>query len=296
MNRKTQNTLILLAILILISAVGGTYDFIYQKKQLEKKSKREHELKASAVSTSELEAQLKVVKLKALTLDSVLSKRKFNIPKQLSQTDFYNFVNRASSGFSPFTHIDIEYIDRKTEKSFNCFLYKLSGAGEFNDVYRLIYAIEQSKELKKIRNMNLSASITADKDQETHYLTAFTFNVFVYFANDDRFTTSAFVENSLTPDGIYDMFYPLIRTQLPPNVDELAEVENAKLLALVPDGAYISDAKGNTFMLMEGDPVYLGYLTKIDYVTNQVTFILNKGGIIEKIFLKLEKEDNRKKK
>lgn len=296
MNRKTKNTIILLVILIVISAAGGSYSLIYQKKQLEKKSKREHELKASAVSTAELEKQLQLVKVKAMALDSILSKRKFNIPKKLSQTEFYNFVNRVSINFSPFTHIDIEYVETKSEKSFNYLLYKVSGAGEFNDVYSLIYAIEESKELKKIKNLSLAATITADKEQMSHYLVSFTFNVFVYFANDDRFTTSAFVENSLEPDGIYDMFYPLIRNQLPPNVDDLAEVETAKLLALVPDGAYISDAKGNTFMLMEGDPVYLGYLTKIDYETNQVTFILNKGGIIEKIFLKLEKEDNRKKK
>ncbi|MCU7493406.1 MAG: hypothetical protein HF312_19335 [Ignavibacteria bacterium] len=296
MNRKTKNTIILLAILIFISAAGASYSFIYQKKQLEKKSKREAELKASAVSTSDLEAQLKVVQLKAMTLDSILSKRKFNIPKMLRQTDFYNFVNRVSAGFSPYTHIDIEFIDSKPEKSFNLYSYKLSGAGEFHDVYSLIYAIEQSKELKKIKNVSLTASITADKEQVSHYLVAFSFNVSVYYANDDRFTTSNFVENSLEPGGIYDMFYPLIRTQLPPNMDDLAEVENGRLLALVPDGAYISDAKGNTFMLMEGDPVYLGYLTKIDYAQNQVTFILNKGGIVEKIFLKLEKEDNRKKK
>ncbi|MCU7494793.1 MAG: hypothetical protein HF314_11865 [Ignavibacteria bacterium] len=296
MNRKTKNTLILLAILIFISAAGGSYSFIYQKKQLQKKTKREQELKASAVSTSELEEQLKAVKIKAMALDSILSKRKYNIPKRLHQTDFYNFVNRASYDFSPYTHIDIEYADTKVEKPFNAFTYKVSGAGEFNDVYHLIYAIEQSKELKKIKNMNLSASITPDKNEVSHYLVSFNFNVHVYFANDDRFTTSSFVENSLEPGRIYDMFYPLIRTQLPPNVDDLAEVESAKLLALVPDGAYIADAKGNTFMLMEGDPVYLGYLTKIDYETNQVTFILNKGGIVEKVFLKLDKEDNRKKK
>ncbi|MGE5430794.1 MAG: hypothetical protein ACM3QX_06955 [Syntrophomonadaceae bacterium] len=296
MNRKTKNTLILLVILIFISAAGSSFSFIYQKKQLDKKTKREAELKASAISTSELEAQLKVVQLKAMTLDSILSKRKFNIPKQLKQTDFYNFVNRVSTEFSPFTHIDIEFVDSKLEKTFNLYSYKLAGTGEFYDIYSLIYAIEQSRELKKIRNMSLSASITPDKDGVSHYLVAFSFNVSVYYANDDRFSASNFVENSLQPDGIYDMFYPLIRTQLPPNLDDLAEVETAKLLALVPDGAYISDTRGNTFMLMEGDPVYLGYLTKIDYTSNQVTFILNKGGIIEKIFLKLEKEDNRKKK
>jgi hypothetical protein len=33
----------------------------------------------------------------------------------------------------------------------------------------------------------------------------------------------------------------------------------------------------------------LGYLTKIDYDNNTVDFILNKGGIIEKVTLELER-------
>jgi hypothetical protein len=73
-------------------------------------------------------------------------------------------------------------------------------------------------------------------------------------------------------------------------------VQGANLLALIPEGAFIADSKGNTYLLWEGQQVYLGYLTKIDYDHNMVSFILNKGGIIEKIDLSLEKEGvNRKK-
>lgn len=295
MNRKIKNTLVLLGILILISLIGGAVS-VYQKKKITEKDKQLITLRSNDMNPADLQMQLAEVKKKAMVLDSVLSRRKYNIPKQLMQTDFYNFVNRVTFGFSSYSHVDIEYLDRKPDKTFNFYLYKISGSGEFLDVYRLIYAIEQSRELKKIRNLSLSANIIIGEDQMPRYVVTFSFNVFVYFANDDRFTSTSFVENSLDPGGIYNIFYPLIRTQLPPNTEELAEVENAKLLALVPDGAYIADSKGNTFMLMEGDPVYLGYLTKIDYSMNQVTFILNKGGIIEKIYLKLEKEDNRKKK
>jgi len=68
------------------------------------------------------------------------------------------------------------------------------------------------------------------------------------------------------------------------------------LLALIPEGAFIADIKGNTYLLWEGQQVYLGYLTKIDYDHNTVSFILNKGGIIEKVDLSLEKEAAYKKK
>ncbi len=39
--------------------------------------------------------------------------------------------------------------------------------------------------------------------------------------------------------------------------------------------------------MQEGDKVYLGYVSKIDAEDNQVVFILNKGGIVERFTLKL---------
>jgi hypothetical protein len=44
-------------------------------------------------------------------------------------------------------------------------------------------------------------------------------------------------------------------------------------------------------LVWEGEQVYLGYLTKIDYDNNSVSFILNKGGIIEKVTLELVKNN-----
>jgi hypothetical protein len=111
-----------------------------------------------------------------------------------------------------------------------------------------------------------------------------------YFSSSDRFVTASLVENNLTTSPVYDAFYPIIRNDIPPNYDMLLDVQGAKLLALIPEGAFLSDSKGNTYLVWEGEPVYLGYLTKIDYERNKVSFILNKGGIIEKVELELEKE------
>ena len=90
-------------------------------------------------------------------------------------------------------------------------------------------------------------------------------------------------------------FYPLIRIDIPPNVDDLLDVQSAELLALIPEGAFITDSKGTSHLLWEGDKVYLGYLTEIDYDENIVQFVLNKGGIIEKITLNLEKNEKKEK-
>ena len=128
------------------------------------------------------------------------------------------------------------------------------------------------------------------------FLVNFNMEVHVYYASNDRFATTEFVENNLSTKPIYDAFYPLIRNQIAPNVDNLLDVQGAKLLALIPEGAFISDSKGNTYLVWEGEKVYLGYVTKIDYDHNIVSFILNKGGIIEKTDLELQKEDKTKNK
>ena len=107
--------------------------------------------------------------------------------------------------------------------------------------------------------------IATDKDGTPNFLVNFAMDVNVYFSSDNRFSTTKFVENNLNTSPMYDIFYPLIRSQIPPNLDNLLDVQGAKLLALIPEGAFIQDSKGNTFLLWEGQKVYLGYLTKIDY-------------------------------
>jgi len=116
----------------------------------------------------------------------------------------------------------------------------------------------------------------------------------VYFSSDNRFAPAEYVENNLAAGPVYDAFYPLIRNEIPPNVDNLLDVQGARLLALIPEGAFVADTKGNTYLVWEGEQVYLGYLTKIDYDNNTVSFILNKGGIIEQVTLQLDRNLNKK--
>jgi hypothetical protein len=291
MNRKLKSTLGLVALLILILIVGGAYILIFQRGDLNERRSKLEEMKAHSYNTADLEAQYQELEQHASVLDSVLAARKFNIPKDLSSIKFYDFVNDLSSSYSPQTTIDIEYADMKPDRNFFFHEYKLSGGGAYNDVWHLIYAIEQSKQLKKIKSVSLNNLIKTDEDGMPHFLVNFNLNVDAYYSSDSRFETSELVENNLTARPLYDAFYPLIRNEIPPNLDNLLDVQGAKLLALVPEGAFIGDSKGNTYLLWEGEQVYLGYLTKIDYERDQVSFILNKGGIIEKVDLTLDKEE-----
>ncbi len=292
MNRKTVSTLLLFVIFLVIAISGSAYTYYFQADKIETNEKTIGELKINAQNTEELELQLVDLKLKVIEMDSILGLRKYVIPTNITQSKFFRFVSDVSSSFSEHSHVNLEYVGPTEQGSFSGYSYVLKGTAEFSDLFKLVYSIEQSKELKKISKGNLTNFVEVDEDGYPHYLVNYTFEALVYFSDNDMFNSTSYTENKLNTNPLYNIFYPLIREAIPPNVDGLLDVQTAQLLALIPDGAYLSDASGNTHLLWEGDPVYLGYLTKIDYSKNEVKFILNKGGIIEKINLSIDHKNN----
>jgi hypothetical protein len=295
MEIKTKNTLIIFILFLLIAIGGGVFSFVYQSGKISDREKKIKELNLYQLDTKALTVQLENMKKRVVELDSILALRKYNIPHNLAQSRFFDFINNISYSFSPLSYVNIEYDDITYLTNYYYYTYKLSGTAEFNDLNKLVYSIEQSKQLKKIKNTSMTNFVKVDDENIPHYLVTYELNVAVYSSETDRFTTKDFKENSLTPNPLYDIFYPLIRNEIPPNTDNLLDVQNAQLLALIPDGAFLSNSNGRTYLLWEGDEVYLGYLTEIDYANNEVHFILNKGGIIDKVTLQLEKEKNQSK-
>lgn len=289
MNKKLISTLSVLALLIIILVAGGIYIFVIQKGAITERQEKLEELNKNVYDPVELNERYLNLQKRSYELDSILAHREFNIPQNISSIKFYNFINNVVANFPQITQVNVEYLRQAPAKEFFFHEYKLTGSGNFNDVFKLIYAIEQSKELKKITQLSLSNLIKTDEDQVPMFLVNFEMTAQTYFASDNRFAPAKFVENNLNTEPIYDAFYPLIRNEIPPNVDNLLDVQGAKLLAIIPEGAFVADTKGNTYLVWEGEQVYLGYLTKIDYDNNSVDFILNKGGIIEKVKLELDR-------
>ncbi|PIQ09266.1 MAG: hypothetical protein COW71_07430 [Ignavibacteriales bacterium CG18_big_fil_WC_8_21_14_2_50_31_20] len=294
MDRKIKNTIILIALLLFISVVGSVFTFFIQNGDIDLRKKRINELNLNAqnaYSTQELIVQLNTLKSRAAELDSILALRKFNIPVNLPQSQFFNFINKVSFNFAPESNINIEYKTIEQFQHYKYYKYRLFGTVFYNDVYKMIYAIEQSKELKKILSTSFDNFVKVDEEGIPQYFVTYNIECAVYYSDNDRYASSVSKENRLIPNPIYDVFYPLIRNEILPNIDGLLDVQSAQLLAIIPEGAFLVDSKGTTYLLWEGDKVYLGYLTEIDYNSNVVHFVLNKGGIIEKLTLTLEKKE-----
>lgn len=295
MSSKVKNTIIILIIFVAIFVGGGFFHFVLQKGKINDKQKKIGQLRLYQLDTDALNQQLGMLKGRVAELDSILANRKYNIPYNLTQASFFDFVNQVSFSFSQNSYVNIEFVETETSADYHIYHYTLNGISEFNDFVKLIYAIEESKQLKKVSDVDLTNNVKVEQDGTPHYLVSYKFKAKVYYSNDNRFFVKNFKENQIIPNPVYDFFYPLIRNEIPPNKDKLLDVQSAHLLALIPDGAFLSDASGNTYLLWEGDQVYLGYLTNINYQNNEVNFVLNKGGVIENYNLKLEKEKKQSK-
>ena len=289
MKRKNKTLLILIVVFVVVTVTGSIYTLAIQGKELNEKEGKLVHLRVNYSSLEALHVQLKEVEEKVTVVDSLLFSGKFTIPKNISQSRFFNFIDSYSRDYSLYTFTNTEYMNKGVENGFNYYTYKVSGSGVFENVYGLIYAIEHSKELKKIQLAEVTGTTAVDSKGIPRYLAKFSLEVKVYYSATDQYAATNYSENNLYVGGLYDAFYPLVRNEIRPNVNNLPDIQDATLISLVPQGAFVSDAQGNTLLLRKGDQVYLGYLMDIDYENETVTFVLNKGGIIEYETLKIGK-------
>jgi hypothetical protein len=298
MKRNNKSLIVLIVIFLIVTAAGSIYSLYIQRHQFNDSVTKLDHLKSNYSDVGKISAQLKIAQQKATVVDSFLFSGRFTIPRNISQSRFYNFIDSWSGDHSIYTFTNTEYQHKGVENGFNYYTYKVSGAGGFDNVYGLIYAIEHSKDLMKIQTAELVTNTIVDPKGVPHYIVKFTLLVKEYYSQSDQYAAVVYTENNLNAGSLYNAFYPLVRSEIRPNTEHLPDIQGASLISLVPQGAFIMDASGNTTLMEKGDPVYLGNLMDIDYDHETVTFVLNKGGIVEFETLKLglpnKKEGNKK--
>jgi hypothetical protein len=288
MSNTTRNALILLVFFLFFVGFGGYYVLIFQPKKIKAKQVELESLNQQFLDVKTLTAMYDSLKRESERVDSILYHMAKAIPFRYSVTDTYNDILNITKNFSRYTRVNIEYQKTETVGAASVDYFVISGQGEFEDVFRLIYELEKSRKLYKIQGLELrNATLTTGKG-DILYQVEFEIKLESYFTSDQNLALNYENIQPREIKPVRNLFFPLIRPDIPPNYDALLEVDGATLLAIIPDAVFIMDKNGNSYTLSEGDPVYLGYLTKIDYDRQQCEFLLNKGGIIEKVTLKLK--------
>lgn len=287
MSYKLRNSIALGILLFLIVGIGTyirAYNLPKKAKQIEKQIQ---EIDEELQNTPNLVNQFN--DLSALLTDT--QKRWENRNKDIPPADVtsqsYAYFSRLID-LSGEVKLDMVFQGTQPRTNYGFNAYALKGEAPFENFYRFIWYLENDRKLYKIQNLALKGLEIAPTDKEEgRIVVTFDMVVHAYFSTVAELSSSL-GERALTPNGLnVDPFAPVITSGIPPNSRTLVEIERSDLKAAIPGKAFVLDQTNTIRTLREGDEVYLGYVTKIDPEAGRMECTLNKGGIIEKVELKI---------
>lgn len=287
MSYKIRNSIVLGILLLMILGVGTyirAFNLPKKEKQIEKEIKRiDEELQ----NTPNLVNQFNDLSTTLTDTRMRWEHRNKDIPP----------VDVTSQSYAYFSHLidlsgevklDMIYNGVQNKGNYGYNVYSLKGEAPFENFYRFIWYLENDRKLYKIQTLVVKGlEIAPTEKEEGRILITFDMLVNAYFSSVSELSTSV-GERSITPTLlIVDPFAPIISSGIPPNTRGLVEVERSDLRAVIPGKAFVLDQTNVIRPLLEGDEVYLGYVTKVDQANGRIECTLNKGGIIEKVELKI---------
>jgi len=284
---KIRNSIALGVLFLLILGIGTyirAFNLPRKARQIEKDVKRiEEELQNTPNLINEFND------LSALLTDT--QKRWENRNKDIPPVDItsqsYAYFSRLID-LSGYVKLDMVYNGVQSFGNYGFNVYNLRGEAPFENFYRFVWYLENDRKLYKIQTIALKGiEVAPTEKEEGKVLVTFDMLVHAYFSSVAELSSSL-GERSITPNPLaVDPFAPVIASGIPPNARDLIEIERSDLKAVITGKAYVLDQSNNIRTLQEGDEVYLGYVTKIDPEGGRIECTLNKGGIIEKVELKI---------
>jgi len=290
MSYAIRNTIVLAGFLVLIFGVGFYLTRIQQPSELRKLQRQAEAYDAVIAQRPQLERELKVSQDRLAEMKDKYEHRFKIIPVNDTTAETYAYLNRIMDA-SGFVKFDMLYQGAKQLKQYGYNTYSLRGETSYDNLFRFIWYLEHARLLYKISDMSLSGHEYREQAREhAKIVIPFTLELRAYYSS-----VSGISSPSVGPDPtLYkfvstgkDPLKPIISSEPPPNIRGLVDVERSDLRAVLPDKVFIVDEKGKTHILREGDEVYLGYLTRINPSRNEAEFTLNKGGIIDRVVLKV---------
>lgn len=294
MNSDILNTLVLAA--VLAAAVGAGL-YVTKKRQPAELERLEQEETALRLRQAEV-AELLVEQAESREAAEA-ALRRWNarykvLPERLSSPEVVDYLNALSA--SGFKHFDVTLQGTRRQSDHSALSYGVQGRGYLESLYRLVWNVENGRGLYRINDLRISGAPDEVPNPETDiprmvHLVDFSFSIEAYFGGAEGMSAPEALVS--VPEHVLparaparDLFFPLVLDVLPPNTDNLVDVERDSLVSVVGNGAVFRDAVG-TRSVREGERVYLGTLTSVDPAEARVTADLNKGGIRERVELRL---------
>jgi hypothetical protein len=167
-------------------------------------------------------------------------------------------------------------------------IYNLRGEGKYDNLFRFIWYLENGRKLFKVNTLNMKGlEVAASEKNAGDLLVTFEMTLHAFYAAIPELAKPNTDRDEIPTYLAHDPFEPVITANLPPNKTNLVEIERSDLKAVIPGKAFVFDQSNNFRTLQWGDEVYLGYVTKLMPDEGKIECTLNKGGIIEKVELKI---------
>lgn len=286
MSYGLRNTLILLVVLALCVGAGWSYIYFIQEPEIEQLETQVEETRQELREKQEIANQYPIL----LNQHEEATEYINNFDKALYASsdedyvfDFLNKINRGSS----YTDFTFSFSDSTAEGQYGTMTVQVTGTGRYHNFMNFIRQIELNKPLNKISDVRVNPINELESYGEVNF--NFTINSFYDRAKilDQPDMT---ITNNLRP-SFHNPFYPLVRS-VKANEDNQINVEQSTLLAVSSDKIFVLGQDGVMQKLSRGDKVYLGTLNAMNVDQGSATFVLNKGGIIERVTLQVNNDDN----
>ena len=287
MSYKVRNSIVLGLLLLLVLGVGTYIRAFNLPKKLTKIDTEIQRIDQELQNTPNLVNRFN--ELSATLTDT--QKRWENRNKDIPPTDVtaqtYAYFSKLID-LSGYVKLDMLYTGVETRGNYGFNVYNLKGEAPFDNFYKFIWYLENGRRLYKINSVTIRGlEVSPKPNEEGGVLVTFEMIVHAYFSSVAELASSP-GERQLTPNYLSkDPFAPVIARDIQPNVRQLVEIERSDLKAVIPGKAFVLDQANTIRTLVEGDEVYLGYVTKILPQEGRIECTLNKGGIIEKVELKI---------
>ena len=310
--------LLLLSVVWVCVLAGGIYvTYMEQPAELERLEKAQE---AIEMEQAEMRALMSEQAETRMMVDDVMARWKARykeMPDELSSPSVIGYFNEITRrGFENF---DVTFRGTQRQGDYDYHTYDVQGRGYFNDLYRVVWQLENNRKMYRVRDVRLDHIDVMKEDEERgtermQVMVSFRMGVDAYFGGSsvlsapEESTLAMLEEYALPVSQVADArppvpafvlpderpqmnpFFPGIMDRLPPNTYQLVNVEADELVSIVGDRAVFRSQDGFV-SVGEGEDVYLGRLTMVNPMEGIVQARLNKGGIVDDIELELELTD-----
>jgi hypothetical protein len=284
---KKRNTIIIGIFVLLVGLTGSYFVFFNYPKKISNVKTKIQDVDQKITALQGLEEEIEHVE----TILEDQKTRLKNLDKQLavsgSPAETYRYINSIMK-YSGVLKVDLLFLTNNANENFIYDVYRIKGEGFFPTIYKFLWYLERGPEIYKIKKITFHGVENREIDStRTNIIVPFEIEFWTVFTELEDVPPINRGLHNVRVSWVRNPFLPFIYRNLPMNSENLLEVERSELKGILPGKAFVEDHTDKIHVLEEGAKVYLGYVSKIDVENNQVVFILNKGGIIEKYILKL---------